>query len=83
MASTLRELCTGALLLAGFNACFAIATYISYKVLGDAELGRGWFMRLMEARDFGFSEIVRVFAEVFNWCALGLIAAFFAFLIFL
>ncbi len=79
IAEVLRDTGTGILLVAGFNVCFAIATFIAYEVTGDAELGRGWFMRLMEVRDIGFSDFIRQCAEIFNWCALGVMVVFFLF----
>lgn len=79
LAELLRDVCTGALLLAGFNVCFAIATYIAYEVTGNADLGRGWFVRIMQVRDIGLSDFVRACAEVFNWCALGVMVLYFAF----
>ncbi len=79
VAEFLKDVCTGVLLLAGFNVCLAIATFIAYQVTGDADLGRGWFMRIMEARDIGLADFVRACAEVFNWCAFVVMGVFFSF----
>jgi hypothetical protein len=79
VAEFLREIGTGVLLLAGFNVCFAIAMFIAHQVTGQADLGRGWFIRIMEARDSGLPDFVRECAEIFNWCALATMAVFFSF----
>lgn len=79
IAELLRDMCTGVLLLAGFNVCFAIATYIAYELTGNAVLGQEWFMRIMQVQDMGLSDFSRACAEVFNWCALAVMVVFFAF----